>query len=201
MSNMNRRDVVLGFAALLGCWPAAARASNPAAEAHVRKIADEVMRLAASGLGPKPMRARFANLLGRYVNIKSIANFALGPYQKRLPPKERERFYDLVESYSAALFAWYAKDFRGTELQIVSAVKQGSFITLTTVIKNRGQGGEQVKWRLLPSGSGYRVADVNIKNVWLTISMKKRFGDVLNRSKGDFGPLYAELREADTWWQ
>jgi hypothetical protein len=35
--------------------------------------------------------------------------------------------------------------------------------------------------------------------VWLTIATKKRFSDVLNRSKGDFGALFAELREAETW--
>jgi ABC-type transporter MlaC component len=43
------------------------------------------------------------------------------------------------------------------------------------------------------------VADLNIKGVWLTIAMKKLFGDTLNASKGDFGPLYAKLREAETW--
>jgi hypothetical protein len=35
--------------------------------------------------------------------------------------------------------------------------------------------------------------------VWLTIATKKRFNDSLNRSKGDFEPLFAELREAKTW--
>ena len=63
-----------------------------------------------------------------------------------------------------------------------------------------GKGGrEQVRWRLVPSGGGYRVSDVNIKGVWLTISMKDRFNKVLKNSKGDFGPLFAELREAETW--
>ena len=42
-------------------------------------------------------------------------------------------------------------------------------------------------------------SDVNIKGVWLTISMKDRFSKVLKSSKGDFGPLFAELKEAETW--
>ena len=62
-----------------------------------------------------------------------------------------------------------------------------------------GGGREQVKWRLVPSGGGFRVADVNVKGVWMTISMKDRFTKVLNKSKGDFEPLFAELREAETW--
>jgi phospholipid transport system substrate-binding protein len=56
-----------------------------------------------------------------------------------------------------------------------------------------------VKWRLTPSGGGYRVSDINIKGVWLTLATKKRFNDVLGRSKGDFSALFAELKEADTW--
>jgi ABC-type transporter MlaC component len=56
-----------------------------------------------------------------------------------------------------------------------------------------------VRWRLTPSGSSYRVSDVNIKGVWLTISMKDRFSKVLKTSKGDFEPLFAELRKAETW--
>jgi hypothetical protein len=35
--------------------------------------------------------------------------------------------------------------------------------------------------------------------VWLTIAMKDRFSKVLKASKGDFAPLFAELREADKW--
>jgi ABC-type transporter MlaC component len=46
---------------------------------------------------------------------------------------------------------------------------------------------------------GYRVADVNLKGVWLTIAMKQRFKDVLTRSRGDFQALYEELRKAETW--
>ena len=33
----------------------------------------------------------------------------------------------------------------------------------------------------------------------MTISMKDRFTKVLKKSKGDFEPLFAELREAETW--
>jgi ABC-type transporter MlaC component len=66
-------------------------------------------------------------------------------------------------------------------------------------IERNGGGGETVKWRLIAADGGYRISDINVKGVWLTIATKKRFNDVLNRSKGDFEPLFAELREAQTW--
>ena len=56
-----------------------------------------------------------------------------------------------------------------------------------------------MRWRLVPTGDAYRINDVNLKGVWLTISMKDRFTKVLTKSKGDFEPLFAELREAEKW--
>jgi ABC-type transporter MlaC component len=103
-----------------------------------------------------------------------------------------------VSNYAAALFVYYVEDFRGTNLEIISTSKQGKFTVIQSAITGKG-GREQVRWRLSASGGGYRVSDVNIKGVWLTISMKDRFSKVLKSSKGDFGPLFAELREAETW--
>jgi len=82
---------------------------------------------------------------------------------------------------------------------IISTSEQGKFIIIQTAIKLKSGGREQVKWRLTGSGGSFRVNDVNIKGVWLTISMKDRFTKVLTKSKGDFEPLFDELREAETW--
>lgn len=186
----------VALAALFGLTgPALA---STAAEDYVSDIADQVMRLANNGKKGPALKAQFASLLNRYINLKGIADYALGPYAKKLPAGQRSEFYGLVNNYAAALFNYYVDDFRGTKLDIISTSKQGKFTVIQSAITG-GSGREQVKWRLVPSGGGFRVADVNVKGVWLTISMKDRFSKVLKQSKGDFGPLFAELREANTW--
>ena len=201
---MNRKFTRREFAtlflgtALVGGASRALAAVNPA-EGYVGKIADEVMSLANSGAKGTALRGRFASVLNRYVNLRTIANFALGPYQKQLPPGDKSEFYTLFNNYAAALFVYYVDDFKGSDLKIISTSKQGSFITITSAIVQNGGGREQVKWRLVPAGGGYKISDINVKGVWLTIATKKRFSDVLNRSKGDFEALFAELREAETW--
>lgn len=194
---LTRREVCgLTVAALFGvATPAWA---STAAEDYVSGIADQVMQLANNGRKGPALKAQFASLLNRYINLKGIADYALGPYSKQLPAGKRGEFYDLVNNYAAALFNYYAEDFRGTKLDIISTTKQGKFTVIQSAITGGG-GREQVKWRLVPAGGGFRVADVNVKGVWLTISMKDRFSKVLKASKGDFDPLFAELREANTW--
>ena len=176
----------------------ASAAINPA-EAYVDRIADEVMSLANSGARGPVLKGKFAAVLNRYINLRGIANFALGPYQKKLPPGDRNEFYTLFSNYAAALFVYYVDDFKGSGLDIISTTKQGSFITIMSAIKQKSGGREQVRWRLVPAGGGYKISDINIKGVWLTIATKKRFSDVLNRSKGDFDALFEELRQAETW--
>ena len=194
---LNRRALMGGFATGLCALAAPARANTPA-EDYVTRIAADVMNLANNGKKGPALRQKFADLMNRYINLKGIADYALGPYAKKLPAGRRDEFYDLVSNYAAALFVYYVEDFRGTTLEIMSTSKQGKFTVIQSAITGSG-GREQVRWRLTPSGSGYRVSDVNIKGVWLTISMKDRFSKVLKSSKGDFEPLFAELREAETW--
>ena len=194
---LTRRELGgLALAAMLGM--AAPARANTGAEDYVTGIARDVMQLANTGEKGPALRARFASLMNRYINLKSIADYALGPYGKKLPAGDRAQFYDLVSNYAAALFVYYVEDFRGTELEIISTTKQGKFTVIQSAITGSG-GREQVKWRLSPSGGGFRVSDVNIKGVWLTISMKDRFSKVLKSSKGDFDPLFAELKSAETW--
>jgi ABC-type transporter MlaC component len=192
-----------GFAALLFGLTLASGASpvfaavDPA-EGYVGKIADDVMSLANSGASGPELRDRFISMLNRHVNLRSIANVALGRYRQALPPGEKDEFYELFGHYAAALFVNHADDFKGSGLKIISSSKEDKFITIVSKIEGNG-GGETIKWRLVAGDGGYRISDINVKGVWLTIATKKRFNDVLNRSKGDFGPLIAELREAKTW--
>lgn len=189
-----RRSLVgVGLASL---FAGPALAATPA-EDYVKNIAGEVMKLANSGGKGTALRGRFASLLSRYVSLQNIANFALGPYQKKITPAERQQLYGLFSNYAAALFVYYVDDFKGSNLEITNAAKDGKFTIINSAIV--GGGREQVRWRLSGGDGGYRVSDINIKGVWLTLATKKRFNDVLNRSKGDFQALFAELKQADTW--
>ena len=120
------------FAALLlgavvtGSSGHAVAAVNPA-EGYVGKIADEVMSLANSGAKGTALRGRFASVLNRYINLRNIANFALGPYQKKLPPGDKNEFYTLFNNYAAALFVYYVDDFKGSDLKIISTSQAGQF--------------------------------------------------------------------------
>jgi phospholipid transport system substrate-binding protein len=200
MKNGLSRRQILGLALAVGVvGPSPAWAAVSAGD-YVHNLGVEVIKLANGGKrGDKALQQRFAALLNRYISIPTVANFALGQNVKSLPPGDKAKFYDLVSNYAAALFVWYVDDFKGTDLTITGSAAQGSFTTVDSTIAGSTVNSEKLRWRVSGSGGAYRVADLNIKGVWLSIAMKKLFLDTLNASKGDFQPLYAKLREAETW--
>ncbi len=198
---ISRRNFTFGlFATASSLALANVAFADPGAENYVQKLGVEVVNLANGGKrGDKALQNRFSALLSRYINIPSVANFALGLNKGDLPPGDKTMFYGLVSNYAAALFVWYVDDFKGDDLKIQGSDEQGKFITVDTGIVGGGLGNEKLRWRVVKQGDGYRVSDLNIKGVWLTIAMKKLFTDTLRSSNGDFKALYAKLREAQSW--
>jgi phospholipid transport system substrate-binding protein len=198
---LNRRKFALHFLGLASVLTVASPAfASVAAEAYVKRLGAEVIQLANGGRrGDKALQRRFAALFNRYINIPAVANFALGPQQRYLPGADKAMFYDLVANYAAALFVWYVDDFKGSELEVTSSISSGKFTEVSSAIRGSGIGGEKLRWRVGGADGNLRVADLNVKGVWLTISMKKLFADTLKNSNGDFKALYAKLREAETW--
>lgn len=193
---LSRRTFLMTALALPLAGTLPASASTPA-EDYVHQLGVEVLRLAAGGRrGDRALQRRFGSLLNRYINIPGVAAFALGPAKSSLPDGQKGQFYELVANYAAALFVWYVADFQGSDLKITGSSMQGKFTTVDSAIAGNG---EQLRWRVSGSPGAFRIADLNVKGVWLSIAMKKMFEEALNNSHGDFQPLFAKLREAETW--
>ncbi|NMD08665.1 MAG: ABC transporter substrate-binding protein [Phyllobacteriaceae bacterium] len=200
MSKLLSRRMALSLfttTALLAFAPSALATDE--AENYVEKIGKDVLRLANAGSRGKATRAKFATLLSKYVNLRGITLASLGTYQKQLPPGDKEKLNDLVTTYAAALFAWYVEDFKGEDFVVDRTAQQGKFLLVYSKIIKSGGSDEPIVWYLSPAGSGYRIVDISVLGVRLSSAMRQRFNDELKKSKGDFEPLYAMLREAETW--
>jgi ABC-type transporter MlaC component len=195
---INRRSFLLlstvGLA--LGGYAESAHAD---AKGYVQGIGEDVLELANGSARGKPLRNKFASLLGKHVNLRTIATSALGTYRSKLPAGDAAKFNGLVTTYAAALFAWYVDKFKGNEFVVDSVVEQGSFTVVKSHVARGKVGGEQIVWYLAKSGSGFQVVDLSVLGVRLSIAMRDSFSKELRKSKGNFENLYAFLAEAETW--
>jgi phospholipid transport system substrate-binding protein len=194
-----RRQLLLGAAVssasvgLAGLIAETYAATGP--EKYVQNIGKDVIALANSGARGVPLRSRFVSLLQRHSDIRSIALFSLGIYQKKLPSKLRGQYFDLVTRFAAGFFAYYVEDFVASGLDVKSSKPQGKAIIVDTAIQYSGGRTAPVKWRVVNIGSGYRVNDVNVRGIWLSLQMQLQFTSVLKRTNGDFEALFKYLRE------
>lgn len=194
---LSRRHLLIATAALPILAAAPAFAAGGDAGDYVRELGGKVLKLTSGGhRGDKALQQRFGNLLNQYVNLPQLATFALGTNRSALPAGDKSMFFGLLSNYAAALFVWYVADFQGSELKITNVSQQGAFTTVDSQIVG---SNEPLRWRVAGGPGSWRVSDVNVKGVWLSIAMKKMFDDTLRQSQGDFKPLYAKLREANTW--
>lgn len=194
---MSRRGF-MGLSALLLTTTLAGReafALTPA-EKYVTSVGTSVIRLANSDGGKAALRQRFSSLINQNTNVRSIGLVALGPYRKDLPPGMAGEFVKLVSFYMAAFFVYYIDEFRGSDIEIESSVKQGNATVVDSRVRFGNGSTSQVRWRIVGAG---QVGDINVRGVWLSLQLKKRFTDVLRHSKGDFDALFKELRSAESW--
>lgn len=194
-----RRALSLFAASALTVLAVSPASANADAEAYVEKIGKDVLRLANAGKRGKATRDKFAAMLSKYVNLRGITLASLGTYQKQLPPGDKDMLNELVTTYAAALFAWYVDDFKGQDFVVDRTAQQGKYLLVYSKIVKSGASDEPIVWYLSPQGGGYRIVDLSVLGVRLSSAMRQRFSDELKKSKGDFQPLYAMLREAETW--
>lgn len=194
---LSRRGL-MGLALLLGTTTLAGRAAlalTPT-EQYVTNVGNNVIRLANSGGGKASLRQRFSALISQNSNVRQVGLEALGPYRKDLPANMSGEFFKLVSFYMAAFFVYYIDEFQGSSLEIDSSAKQGALTIVDTSVRFKNGSTSKVRWRIRGSG---QVSDINVRGVWLSLQLKKRFTDVLRRSKGDFNELFAELKSAGSW--
>jgi phospholipid transport system substrate-binding protein len=194
---INRRALLLTISSAIFAPRLAFAAGD--AEQYVVSIGKDVLALANGSVRGKPLRAKFTGLLGKHVNLRTIAGSALGTYRSKLPAADKEKFNALVTTYAAALFVWYIDKFKGADFVVDSVVKQGNFTIVKSKIAKSKISSEPIVWYLSPKGSGFQVVDLSILGVRLSVAMRDAFSRELKRSKGNFDSLYAFLAEAETW--
>ncbi len=174
-----------------------ARALSPA-ESYASKAGNQAIKAAWARGSQKAKTAAFLKLIKRYSNIRSVARASLGPYRKQLPAGKRKEYERLVEQFAARLFASYSTSLAGRELQVIRSKPRGAkFVVVDSRITydDTGRRASPVKWLVHKRGKSFRVADVNIQGVWLSLFIKSKFTSILRKSKGDFRPLFAFLKQ------
>lgn len=135
----------------------------------------------------------FKDVVLRYADTPRISQFALGRYRASLSAEDASLYVEMVTNYVARVMADNAVQFQGNRFEITRCPQKGKLVAVVSKLHSELHGVRRVIWRLTRTGKSFRVLDVNVHGVWLSVQLRSKFTSVLKKNKGDISRLYTYL--------
>lgn len=185
-------------AAMVVTAPAAFAARNSEAEQYVQTNAQAALH----SLSPDAQREDFYTLMGRFSDMPRIANFVLGRYasQLRANPQLRQQWTTSFSDYAIAVYQARLNRYSGANVNVVNSIERvpGSDVIVVSEITPRGGSRPlPVQWRILKTGSVWKVVDVSLilegNEIWLAQQQQRDFLARLDANNGNIQELITSV--------
>jgi phospholipid transport system substrate-binding protein len=152
--------------------------------------------LADKNLSEPRKKEQFRTLLFADFDLDTIGRFVLGPYWNRADPAQRQEYLRLFRDMIANVWAERFEQYQGQKFELRSARAADDRDTLvSSVIIPLDNPAVQVDWRVRYKNGQYKIVDVIVEGVSLSVTQRSDFSSVIQRGGGDVGVLLASLRE------
>ena len=178
-----------------------ARAAAPDAEsdpvAFLQAFSDRAIAMLADDSLSKEQRAReFRSLLRSGFDMERIGRAVLGRYWRSATPQQRAEFLQLLEEFVVLFYADRLSDYSGETLRTGKARVRGDRDALVrSRVLSPDRPAVAVDWRLRRTAEGWRIIDVMIEGVSMTITHRSEFAAVISNSPARIEGLLQKLRE------
>ncbi len=169
--------LTLGWA-LGGAARAAETDPTEAAAAFIETLGVEVQVIQATA---PPRRAALRDLIRGGFDLDLTSQLVLGKFWGRATPKQRTAFKDLFAQYLLNAYARQLDAYRIETLAVVACnrIGENDFLVQTSIVRD-GDTANAV-WRVRAQGGEYRIIDVLIDGISLTLTQRSEFASVIGR--------------------
>ena len=144
--------------------------------------------------------SRFNAYIVEHMDARKTALFTLGNYRRGASDGVVEPFVAAFTSYATAIYGSHLVDYAGATVRVTGDVanKPGD-VTVQTV----AEGGPlrqplRIAFRLAAENGGYKIVDVQVEGIWLSVEQRDQFASVLSQNRGDIASLTNSLRDRTT---
>lgn len=139
-------------------------------------------------------KAEFSKLLNDSFDMNTIARFTLGTYWKSATPAQQKEYLSLFRKMIINVYSKRFSDYKGQKFDVRSANTDGKDTTVTSYIVP-GDGPEvRVDWRVRAKDGGYKVVDIIVEGVSMSMTQRADFASVIQRGGGNVESLLVHLR-------
>jgi len=158
-----------------------------------------IQSLTAPGLTSDDRRQRFRDLLQRSFNVPGIGRFVLGRYWNAATDQERQDYLKLFEELIVRTYADRFSEYSGEKF-VVGKVQRDTerpkYATVFSTIARPNKQAVRVDWRVRQEDDQtWRVVDVVIEGVSMSITQRSEFASVIESKGGTVKALIDTLRQ------
>jgi len=194
--------LVLGVAAPLNAAaPALALAQAPrdaGAEQFVQAGAQRIISVLNDKSESDADKIRvFRGVVDELADVPKITTFVLGKYARTITPAQRARFGKVFREYAQNVYETRLGDYHGETVKVTGSVVRNPGDVVVNTIISGGKVSQPVmaSWRVLRSGAGWKVVDVQVAGIWLAITQQQDFVSTIDNAGGNVDVLIAQLEK------
>lgn len=152
--------------------------------------------LANSGMSHDQKQAAFRKLLEDNYDMETIGRFTLGRYWKTATEEQRAEYQKLFKKRVVDMYSKRFSEYKGQKFETSGARVEGETDAIVTSKIVPLEGPQvMVEWRVRYKNGRYRVVDVIVEGVSMSVTQRSDFSSVIQQGGGDVQVLLDHLRQ------
>ncbi len=167
------------------------------AESFVAEMGNKAFAsLSEKDLSRNERKTRFRAILRTAFDMPQIARFTLGRYWRIASTEEKTEFTDLFVRFFVQAYSNRFRDLGGKKFLVRQsrAISASQSLVLSEII-TPGKPSIKVNWRVRAKGRNYKVVDVMVEGISMSVTQRDEFVSVIRQTGGKVSGLIRALRK------
>lgn len=142
-------------------------------------------------------KSEFKKLLDASFDLDTIGRFVLGKYWNSATPAQQQEYSRYFKQMVVNVYAGRFGEYKGQKFEVKSVQTVNATDSLVTSFIYPVNGGDpvQVDWRVRQKGGTFKIVDVLVAGVSMSITQRSDFASVIQRGGGDLNVLIDYLKQ------
>lgn len=171
--------------------------TNTAAENVIKKLGeDAVSFLSNTNFSTAQKEKEFRRLMNANFDMQTIGRFTLGRNWRNATEAQKKEYQKLFENMVVSVYTQRLDNYQGQSFEIEGSQEAGKKdVLVTSYIVPQSGSKVRVDWRLRKKNGRYKIIDILVEGISMSLTQRSDFSSVIQRGGGDIEALLEHLRK------
>ena len=165
--------------------------ASETAKQFVNTLAEKALAIVQADATPAENRAEFSKLLDSFFDMRGIAQFLAGRYWRTASEADQDAYFKAFHASIVNTYTSRFGDYSGQKMNVTGSREDGRFVVVNSeIVAPSGQTQDvKVDWRLLPTDGSFKVVDVVIDGVSMSVTQRQEYTALIQSKGGELAAL------------